>query len=81
MDMNNVLSTIIVVAFVVTVVLAIGSYMLYKLRERPGRNPPSIQPRTTSSSSDSSRNQRAVSQGSRCNIRPQATGHRPVLAP
>jgi len=34
MDMNNVLSTIIVVAFVVTVVLAVGSYMLYKLRER-----------------------------------------------
>jgi len=34
MDMNNVLSTIIIVAFVVTVVLAVGSYMLYKLRER-----------------------------------------------
>jgi heme/copper-type cytochrome/quinol oxidase subunit 2 len=34
MDLNNVLSTIIIVAFVVTVVLAVGSYMLYKLRER-----------------------------------------------
>jgi Tfp pilus assembly protein PilE len=34
MDVNNVLSTIIIVAFVVTVVLAVGSYMLYKLRER-----------------------------------------------
>jgi heme/copper-type cytochrome/quinol oxidase subunit 2 len=33
-DLNNVLSTIIIVAFVVTVVLAVGSYMLYKLRER-----------------------------------------------
>jgi heme/copper-type cytochrome/quinol oxidase subunit 2 len=34
MDINSVLSTIIIVAFVVTVVLAVGSYMLYKLRER-----------------------------------------------
>lgn len=34
MDVNSVLSTIIIVAFVVTVVLAVGSYMLYKLRER-----------------------------------------------
>lgn len=34
MDLNSVLSTIIIVAFVVTVVLAVGSYMLYKLRER-----------------------------------------------
>jgi len=30
---NTVLSTIIIVAFVVTIVLAVGSYMLYKLRE------------------------------------------------
>ena len=39
MDLNSVLSTIIIVAFVVTVVLAVGSYMLYKLRERrsPGQ--------------------------------------------
>ena len=34
MDLNSVLSTIIIVAFVVTVVLAVGSYMLYKMRER-----------------------------------------------
>ena len=34
MNVNAVLSTIIIVAFVVTVVLAVGSYMLYKLRER-----------------------------------------------
>lgn len=33
MNLNAVLSTIIIVAFVVTVVLAVGSYMLYKLRE------------------------------------------------
>lgn len=34
MDINALLSTIILVAFVVTVVLAIGSYAAYKLRER-----------------------------------------------
>ena len=34
MDINNVLSTIIIISFIVTVVLAVGSYMLYKLRER-----------------------------------------------
>jgi hypothetical protein len=34
MNVNTVLSTIIIVAFVVTVVLAVGSYLLYKLRER-----------------------------------------------
>jgi heme/copper-type cytochrome/quinol oxidase subunit 2 len=34
MNVNTVLSTIIIVAFVVTIVLAVGSYMLYKLRER-----------------------------------------------
>jgi heme/copper-type cytochrome/quinol oxidase subunit 2 len=34
MDTSGVLSTIIVVSFIVTVVLAMGSYMLYKLRER-----------------------------------------------
>ncbi len=34
MNMNVMLSTIIIVAFVVTVVLAVGSYLLYKLRER-----------------------------------------------
>jgi len=33
-NVNAVLSTIIIVAFVVTIVLAVGSYMLYKLRER-----------------------------------------------
>ena len=34
MNVNAVLSTIIIVAFVVTIVLAVGSYLLYKLRER-----------------------------------------------
>lgn len=34
MSVNALLSTIILVAFIVTVVLAIGSYMAYKLRER-----------------------------------------------
>lgn len=33
MNLNAILSTIIIVAFVVTVVLAVGSYLLYKLRE------------------------------------------------
>jgi heme/copper-type cytochrome/quinol oxidase subunit 2 len=33
-NVNAVLSTIIIVAFVVTIVLAVGSYLLYKLRER-----------------------------------------------
>lgn len=34
MNVNALLSTVILVAFIVTVVLAIGSYMAYKLRER-----------------------------------------------
>jgi len=34
MSVNALLSTVILVAFIVTVVLAIGSYMAYKLRER-----------------------------------------------
>jgi len=34
MDVNSVLSMIIIVAFVVTIVLAVGAYALYKLRER-----------------------------------------------
>lgn len=33
MNLNAILSTIIIVAFVVTVVLAVGSYLLYKYRE------------------------------------------------
>lgn len=33
MGINALLSTIILVAFIVTVVLAIGSYMAYKVRE------------------------------------------------
>ena len=34
MSVNALLSTVILVAFVVTVVLAIGSYMAFKMRER-----------------------------------------------
>ena len=38
MSVNALLSTVILVAFIVTVVLAIGSYFAYKMRER-GRAP------------------------------------------
>ena len=34
MSVNALLSTVILVSFIVTVVLAVGSYMAYKLRER-----------------------------------------------
>ena len=34
MDTNSLLSTIVLVAFIVTVVLAIGSYLAYKAREK-----------------------------------------------
>lgn len=34
MTVNTLLSTIILVTFVVTIVLAVGSYTAYKLRER-----------------------------------------------
>lgn len=34
MSVNALLSTIILVTFIVTVVLAIGSYLAYKMRER-----------------------------------------------
>ena len=34
MDVNVLLATIVLVSFVVTVVLAIGSYIAYKVRER-----------------------------------------------
>lgn len=34
MTMNQLLSTVILVAFIVTLVLAVGSYMAYKARER-----------------------------------------------
>jgi len=40
MSVNALLSTVILVAFVVTVVLAVGSYLAYKIRER-GRAPSS----------------------------------------
>ena len=33
MSMNQLLSTVILVAFIVTLVLAVGSYMAYKARE------------------------------------------------
>ena len=38
MSVNALLSTVILVAFIVTIVLAVGSYMAYKMRER-GRAP------------------------------------------
>jgi hypothetical protein len=38
MSVNALLSTVVLVSFIVTVVLAIGSYMAYKMRER-GRAP------------------------------------------
>jgi hypothetical protein len=38
MSVNALLSTIVLVSFIVTVVLAVGSYMAYKIRE--GRRPP-----------------------------------------
>lgn len=34
MSINVLLSTIILVSFIVTLILAIGSYMAYKVRER-----------------------------------------------
>ena len=34
MDVNALLATIVLVSFVVTVVLAVGSYFAYKVRER-----------------------------------------------
>ena len=34
MSLNQLLSTVILVAFIVTLVLAVGSYMAYKARER-----------------------------------------------
>ena len=34
MSVNALLSTVILVSFIVTIVLAIGSYMAYKVRER-----------------------------------------------
>lgn len=37
MSVNTLLSTVILVSFIVTVVLAIGSYMAYKMRERARR--------------------------------------------
>ena len=37
MSVNALLSTVILVSFIVTVVLAVGSYMAYKLRERHRR--------------------------------------------
>ena len=34
MDLGALLSTILLVSFIVTIILAIGSYMAYKFRER-----------------------------------------------
>lgn len=38
MSVNALLSTVVLVSFIVTVVLAVGSYLAYKMRER-GRAP------------------------------------------
>lgn len=42
MSANALLSTIILVSFIVTIVLAVGSYMAYKYRER--RSPKAARP-------------------------------------
>ena len=34
MDIGTLLSTILLVSFIVTIILAVGSYMAYKFRER-----------------------------------------------
>jgi hypothetical protein len=34
MSVNQLLSTVILVSFIVTLVLAVGSYLAYKMRER-----------------------------------------------
>jgi heme/copper-type cytochrome/quinol oxidase subunit 2 len=34
MDLGTLLSTILLVSFIVTIILAVGSYMAYKFRER-----------------------------------------------
>jgi hypothetical protein len=34
MELGTLLSTILLVSFIVTIILAIGSYMAYKVRER-----------------------------------------------
>ena len=43
-DVNEFLTTIVLVSFLVTIVLAVGSYVAYKLRER--RRPPAMKPTT-----------------------------------
>lgn len=42
MSINVLLSTIILVSFIVTLILAVGSYMAYKIRER--RRPAALRP-------------------------------------
>jgi hypothetical protein len=42
MSINVLLSTIILVSFIVTLILAIGSYMAYKIRDR--RRPAALRP-------------------------------------
>jgi heme/copper-type cytochrome/quinol oxidase subunit 2 len=48
MELDALLSTIILVTFVVTVIMAVGSYVAYKLRE--GRRPPTRAPRVAGES-------------------------------
>jgi heme/copper-type cytochrome/quinol oxidase subunit 2 len=48
MQLDALLSTIILVTFVVTVIMAVGSYVAYKLRE--GRRPDTHAPRVAGES-------------------------------
>lgn len=42
MSVNVLLSTIILISFIVTLILAVGSYMAYKVRDR--RRPSAVSP-------------------------------------
>jgi hypothetical protein len=48
MQLDTLLSTIILVTFLVTIIMAVGSYVAYKLRE--GRRPRVQSPRTDAES-------------------------------
>jgi hypothetical protein len=48
MKLDSLLSTIILVSFLVTIIMAVGSYVAYKLRE--GRRPRVVEARTDGTS-------------------------------
>ena len=48
MKLDSLLSTIILVSFLVTIIMAVGSYIAYKLRE--GRRPQVLETRSDGSS-------------------------------